>query len=190
MRNFKFGLILAVLLILMSGCTLDDSGPFPEEVPSTTVLFQSGFESNGAPDLISWHLYYEAVNWGNDTLVSASCANGGSFALNLEADRLQRSYAEAFITQLSGPRVMLLSFKAMLFSGQNSITATLAQIRGGTVLRENEFALGTWNDCLDFGMTANMDLMPTDSVRIRFVASGSSYERSQVQVDEVMLKMQ
>lgn len=184
MRNLKSLLAFAALLGCVSGCTLDDGGPLPQP-PSAVLLYQSEFETNGVPDASGWSFYYDAVDWGNDTLVTPGCS--GAIGLNLEADRLGLSYAETYLTQFTGPHEFILSFKAELYSGQNSVTATLAHIRAGAVQQEREFGLGTWNNCTDFSMTANMNLLPTDSVRIRFTADGSGYERSQVLIDAVQL---
>lgn len=175
-------LLLSTMLVI--SCAKEDeltTIPPIQEI----ILFETGFEA-GDQDLNGWNLfydYYAGVTY--DTLVASDCPDGGNRALNLKAQKLHYSYAERYLTNISGQQVLNLNFYATLYSGQNSLTATIAQIRNGTRIDESLLNTGVWNNWQQFYVSDTFNLLTTDSVLIRFQGTGSTYESSDSRLDRI-----
>jgi hypothetical protein len=181
----KLNTVLFSIILFLGSCAKEDELTTTPTVQDVVIL-ESGFESNGAQDLSGWNLfydYYAGVSY--DTLVSSDCPDGGNWALNLKAQRLHYSYAERYLTNISGPQVLNLNFYATLYAGQNSLTATIAQVRNGIRIDENLLNTGTWNYWKQFSVTDTFNLLSTDTILIRFQGTGSTYESSESIIDRI-----
>lgn len=170
--------------LLLTSCAKEDeltTTPFIQKI----VLFETGFEA-GNQDLNGWDLfydYYAGVLY--DTLVASDCPDGGNWALNLKSQKLHYSYAQKYLTNISGQQVLNLNFYATLYLGQNSLTATIAQIRNGTRIDESLLNTGVWNNWEQFSISDTFNLLTTDSILIRFQGTGSTYESSDSRLDRI-----
>ncbi len=186
--QLKTHLLYVLVVIIFSSCKhdKDDNLTVPE---TPVVLFSSGFEINQQPDISGWTFmydYYAGIMY--DTLVSSTCPNGGNWALNLKAQKLHFSTAEKYLSGFNGTKDVTLSFYASLNSGQNSFTAALVQIRNGAEIHEEEINGGTWNNWQPFTLRDSVSMIATDSLCIRFKATGSTYESSDVLLDRILLE--
>lgn len=186
----KSNFTILFVVLLFNSCKKDatvDNNQTP--LVSPTVLYSTSFEVNNNPDLTGWILFYDYyVGISYDTLVTSSCPNGGTLALNLKAQRLRYSYAKRYLTNLTGTKKLKLSFCATLYSGQNSVIASLTHLRNGTEIKSKEINLYVWNNWQEFIIQDTLNLSPTDSVRINFQGTGSTYESSDVIFDLVKLE--
>ncbi len=156
------------------------------EAKQNNTLFETSFENNN--DISEWNLFYDyyfGVEY--DTIVNSTCTNGGQKALNIKAQRKKTSFAEKYISNVSGNKILTLSFYATLYSGQNSATASLSQIRNGIIVKNKEINLGIWNDWEKFNVIDTLNLVTSDSIKIKFEGKGSTYESSDFIIDLVKL---
>jgi hypothetical protein len=183
MKHVKI-LTLGLLFILCS-CKKE------KDIPQIDTLFETSFENNNIPDIAGWNLFYDYYSGVQfDTIVSSTCPNGGRWALNIKAQRLHSSHAERYLTNYSGNKFLSLSFYAILNLGQNSATASMSQIRNGVTIKNKEINLGVWNNWAKFTIIDTLNLVPTDSIKIKFKGTGSSYESSDFIIDLVKLEEQ
>jgi len=181
-------LIFGLLFILCS-CTKENEITPSDEPDQIVVLFETSFENNNNPDITAWNLFYDYYSGvPYDTVVSSDCPGGGQWALNLKAQKLHFSYAEKYLTNFSGNKFLSLSCYATLNSGQNSATVSLSQIRNGLTIKNKEINLGVWNNWEKFTIRDTLNLVPADSIRIKFKGSGSTYESSDFIIDLVKLE--
>lgn len=186
--HYGYRLLSLMFAVSFSACTheKEDEISTPE---TPVIIYSSDFENNQQPVISDWMLmydYYPGINY--DTLVNSTCPEGGSWALNLKAQKLHYSIAEKYLTNLAGTKDLTLSFYAELISGQNSVTASLIQIRNGAEIYDETINLGVWNDWEQFTFRDSVTLQGTDSLCIRFKALGSTYESSDVMLDRILLE--
>lgn len=191
LHKLKYYSKVLLMVLLLSSCKKesDENTNQPPSPLLPAVLYSTSFETNNSPDITGWNLFYDYYNGVSyDTIVASTCPNGGAWALNLKAQRLHFSYAEKYITNLGGLKKLKLSFMATLYSGQNSVTASLTHLRYGVVLKSKEINLHVWNNWIEFVIQDTISLSPTDSLRIYFRGTGSTYESSDVILDLLKLE--
>lgn len=181
-------LTFGLIFLILCSCKKDKENPPSIETPQIYTLFETSFENNNIPDIAGWNLfydYYSGVQY--DTIVISTCPNGGQWALNIKAQRNHFSYAERYLTNNSGIKYLSLSFYAALNSGQNTVIASLSQIRNGLEISNKEINLSVWNGWNKFTIKDTLSLMQTDSIRIKFKGTGNTYESSNFIIDLVQL---
>jgi len=191
MNELKIYFAIVFVILLIYSCKKDapeNNNQTPSPTPSS-VLYSTSFEVNNSPDLTGWILFYDYYSGiPYDTIVGSSCPNGGTLALNLKTQKLHSSYAERYLTNLSGYKKLKLTFWATLYSGQNSVIASLTQLHNGTEIKSKEINLYVWNNWKEFIIQDTLNLSQTDSIRISFKGTGSTYESSDVICDLVKLE--
>jgi hypothetical protein len=163
----QFIIALMPIVFLLS-CKKDKSIGSP--APSPSLICNPSFEINGQGSLHCWNLVKDFATYP-DTFSTDVPPNGGQFSLRLEGvkDVNWDPYAETYVTNLSGQKIVSLSAYAKTLYGGQSIYLWLEHVRSGQVIKsksDNKWAFSGWQTLL---VTDTLTLQSQDSLRIKIV---------------------
>ena len=171
-KNMKQNITLLLLasLIILS-CNKDKETADDILSPTTNNLVcNSSFEINGKGSLSCWSVVKDFIIYP-DTFSTEAAPNGGNFSLRLEGtkDANWDPYAENYVTNISGQKIVSLSAYIMSVYGGQSIYLYLEHIRTGQVIKSKSYYDWAFNGWKKFSVTDTLTLQTQDSLRIKII---------------------
>ena len=179
--------VLTFILIgsIFMACQKEKNSTLPI---TNNLICNPSFEVDGHGSLNCWNIVKDFTTF-HDTFATMAPTNGGKFSLRLEGIRDVHwdPYAETYITNISGQKVISLSAYIMSLLGGQPIYLYLDHIRGGKVIESKSDCDWAFNDWKKFIVTDTLTLQNQDSLRVKIVQTTG--QNSSAYIDLVALSI-
>lgn len=134
------------------------------------LICNPNFEINGQASLNCWNVVKDFTTYP-DTFSTVVPTNGGQFSLCLNGtkDVNWDPYAETYITNISGQKIISLSAYVMSLYGGQPIYLTLDHIRGGQVIESKSDSDWAFNGWKKFIVLDTLSMQNQDSLRVKII---------------------
>jgi hypothetical protein len=153
---------------------------------SVNLVCNSSFEINNLQSINCWNIVKDFSTYP-DTFSTDVPHDGGYFSLRLNGirDVNWEPYAETFVTNLSGEKIISLSAYIKAVYGGQVTNLILEQIRAGMVIRNKIFSDYAINGWEKFIINDTLTMLTTDSLRIKIVQTTSQNSGSLIDLVEL-----
>ena len=178
--------IILTAIIVLPACKKEQEGNDTSPPSVNNLVCNPSFEINGQASIDCWTVV-KNFNTYPDTFSTDVPTNGGQFSLRLEgtSDTDWDPYAESYVTDISGNKIVSLSAYIKALLGGQPIYLWLEHIRGGQVIEsksDHHWAFKGWKE---FSVTDTLLLQPQDSLRIKIIQTTG--QNSSANIDMVKL---
>jgi hypothetical protein len=169
--NMKHFLTSILIACILTACKKD------KEIidnPTTPIInnlvCNPSFEVNGHGSLNCWNIVKDFTTYP-DTFSTVVPTNGGQFSLRLDGvkDVNWDPYAETYITNISGQKIISVSAYVMSLYGGQPIYLNLDHLRGGLVIDSKSDFHWAFNDWKKFNVVDTLSIQSQDSLRIKII---------------------
>ncbi|MES2380881.1 MAG: hypothetical protein V4538_07555 [Bacteroidota bacterium] len=154
--------------------------------PINNLINNASFEINGKGSVNGWNLVKDFRTFP-DTFSNTVPVGGGQFSLRLEGtkDVKWNPYAETYITNISGKKIISLSAYIRSLYGGQDIYLSLYHIRGGQVIDSKSDSHLAFNDWKKFSVIDTLSLQNQDSLRVKIMQSTSQNSGAYIDLVEL-----
>ena len=183
----KHFLILILFTSILISCKKDTeiiNNPTPPII--NNLICNPSFEISGHGSLNCWKIVKDFTTFP-DTFSTIVPTNGGQFSLRLDGIKHVgwAPFAEIYITNLSGLKVISLSAYVMSLYGGQSIDLTLEHIRGGLVINSKSDYHWAFSGWRKFTVLDTLSVNNDDSLRVKIIQNNGQNSGAYIDLVEL-----
>ena len=163
---------ILLTIIFLQACKKEQEN-IDLSIPSVNNLVcNPSFEINGQGSLNCWTVVKDFITYP-DTFSTEVPPNGGQFSLRLEGtkDVNWDPYAESYVTNISGQKIVSISAYIKSLYGGQAIYLWLEHVRSGQIIKSKADYSLAFNGWRKFNVTDTLFLQTQDSLRIKIIQS-------------------